>query len=138
LCFIGHYENIPSGLRITLRIPPIMYRSRHAFSLSAFCVCGSRLVFLVYYTIAHMSSFLGQCERLSRCLVYFKLLKTGECSHQDVYIRYNTTAHVLNSKFCSLGLSTKISFQLYLPHSVNPLATMGSSSPSTVCAYMNL
>jgi hypothetical protein len=54
-CFIGHYENISWG-------------SRHAFSFRRFfCI-------LVYCTIARMSSFSGQCERLSRRLVYCRSL----------------------------------------------------------------
>jgi hypothetical protein len=54
---------------IILRIPPTHLSITPRFQPFTLCVCGSRFVFLVYYTVARMSSFLGQCERLSMRLV---------------------------------------------------------------------
>ena len=62
------YKNkLTHSIRIAKRIylSPITPR----FQPFTLCVCGWRFVFLVHYTIARMSSFSGQCERLSRRLV---------------------------------------------------------------------
>jgi hypothetical protein len=91
MCFIGHYENIS-------------WRSRHAFSLSPFHTI------LVYCTIARMSSFSGQCERLSRRLVL--LLSVLSCF--SCFFRRREIDSVSQDQFLvfkSIQFTIQISFQ---------------------------